>query len=63
MAKVPIVCRNLNSVTAAPSSPTMGPPETPRTIGSAVIWAAIVGQAARNVSLSAAGTGGMTTVR
>ena len=61
--QVPIVCRNLNSVTAAPSSPTTGPPETPRTIGRAVICAAMVGQFAKNSSLCALGMAGMTTAR
>jgi hypothetical protein len=46
-----MLCRNLKPSAGAPSSPMMGPPDTPRVMGRPFIWEAICGQAARNVSL------------
>jgi hypothetical protein len=61
--KEPMVCRNLKSVTAAPSWATIWPPETPSTDGRAVISLEMVGQALRRCSLCSFETWGMMTVR
>jgi hypothetical protein len=59
---VPIVWRNLKSVTVAPSEATICPPDTPRTDGRAFISLATVGQAVKRRSFCSFVTWGMMTV-